>query len=84
MKTIVTVRKIPLEDVLNILLEMRELGIEHVNFKCEMTPTKDSIHVIEYRAKTDPNQQIKLINSELKKIDHMEYIQKIIDNHGKN
>lgn len=82
MKTTVTVKKIPTEDILNILLEMRELGIEFVNFQCEMTPTKDTVHVIEYKYKANPNQ--KLIDYESKNVEHMKYIKKIIDEHGSN
>lgn len=82
MKTKIIVRKIPTEDILDILVEMRELGIEFVNFECILTSEKDTIHVSEYKTNPDPNQ--KTIDYEPKNKEHMRYIKKIINNHGSN
>ncbi len=80
MKTKIIVRKIPTEDILDILVEMRESGVEFIDFECELTPDKDTIHVSEYSANPDPNQ--KTINYEPKNKQHMRYIQKILNGHG--
>jgi hypothetical protein len=84
MKTTVTVRKIPLESVLSILLEMRDLGIEHVNFECEMTPERDNIHVIQYKGVNNPSQQSIDIDTDTVEEDRLNYIKKIIKDHGSN
>ena len=85
MKTIITVRKIPLEAVLEVLLEMRDQGIEHVNFECVLTPVKDLLHITEYKnVPSSKKQQFSLIDYELKQLEHIEFIKKIIDGHGKN
>jgi len=83
MKTKIIVRKIPTEDILDILIEMRELGVEFVNFECDLTKEKDLITVVEYKYNNpDPNQ--KTIDYPPKGKQHMEYIKKIIDEHGTN
>jgi hypothetical protein len=52
----VTVRKIPLEDILGVLVLMREANVEFVNFECDMNPTQDNVNVAPYIC-IDPNQQ---------------------------
>jgi len=84
MKTTVVVRKIPLESVLSILIEMRELGIEHVNFECEMTPERDNIHVVQYKGVNNPSQQSIGIDADAVEKDRLNYIKKIINSHGSN
>ena len=64
MKTTIVVKKISLEAVLGILLEMRDENIEYVNFECEMTPTRDNVHIVEYRSVKNPYQQTLDIDSD--------------------
>jgi len=79
MKTTVTVRKIPTEDILNILLEMRELGVAHVNFNCILTGTQDNIEVTAFQGVNNPNQESKFIDMEKESKSQDEYIKRIID-----
>lgn len=82
MKTKIIVRKIPTEDILDVLVEMRESGVEFVNFECVLTPEKDIIHVSEYSTNPDPNQ--KTIDYEPMNKKHMRFIKKFINDHGSN
>ena len=84
MKTTIVVKKISLEAVLGILLEMRDENIEYVNFECEMTPTRDNVHIVEYRSVKNPYQQTLDIDSAAKEEERLNYIKKIIDEHGSN
>jgi len=84
MKTTITVRKIPLEAVLSVLLEMREQHIEFVNFECVLSPEKDIIHIIEYQGVNNTNQQSLKLDTDAVEEDRINYIKKIIDEHGRN
>jgi hypothetical protein len=81
MKSSIKVRKIPLEDIITVLLEIRDTGAVHVDFKCILTPGRDSIHVSAYGAK-NPNEVTREFDTE--KEQHEEYIKRIIEGHGRN
>jgi len=79
MKTTVTVKKIPTDAIFEIMLKMREAGVEHVNFVCEMTPTQDNVTVVEYRPTgKDSNQHTLDIDFENVEEQRIDYIKKIL------
>lgn len=82
MKTTVIVRKVSTDAILEILLEMKELGVDYVNLECVMTATKDHVHITEYSPKIDPAQQV--IDLESTEEERLNYIQKIINRDGSN
>lgn len=74
----VTVRKIPVEQILNVLILMRDSGEEFVNFECDVNPTQDFVHVDAFR-ETDPKQQKLLIDMEQHSEDQMKTIKNLLN-----
>ena len=71
-----TVRKIPLEQMLDALVLMRDAGEEFVNFECDMNPTQDNVQVTPY-IYNDPNQMT--IDSSIKSEDQMKTIKNLLN-----
>lgn len=74
----VTVRKIPLEDMLGVLILMRDAGEEFINFECDMNPTQDFVHVLPYEGIDDSLKKLE-IDMNVESEDQMKTIKRLLN-----
>jgi hypothetical protein len=71
-----TVRKIPLEQLLSVLILMRDSGEEFINLECEMNPIQDNVQITPY-IYNDPNQM--KIDASIQSEDQMKTIKNLLN-----